>query len=359
MKRIDAAKNLGIKSLQKVEQTSPRKARPRRALFPIIMIVFCVAIALALTEAGLRVLGFNPRRAASPRLGPSISMPDAKLGWVNRPGTYLSPEAGKAAMTFLVDHSRRSWEAPAKTAQRGEVLVVGCSFTQGFGIADEDTFSYLLNQRYPHLMFHNFGTGGYGTYQSLLRIEQNLSRANTDEIPLVIYGFIDLHLQRNVAVANWVRSLAARRTQYVVPPHVRAGKNGLEYYGPDSISFWPLESRSALVALLANAYLELRLRNQGSQLPATTKLIEQMNSLVVARRKRFLIVILNRPPKGLVPFLENKAISYVNCDNPAFDKMSSEYHLGGIGHPNAAQNVLWAACIGRWIDAEMPELARP
>ena len=154
--------------------------------------------------------------------------------------------------------------------QRGEVLVVGCSFTQGFGVADEDTFSYLLNQRYRHLMFHNFGTGGYGTYQSLLRIEQNLSRPNTDDIPLVIYGFIDLHLQRNVAVANWVRSLAARRTQYIVPPHVRLGKNGLEYYEPDSISFWPLESRSALVALLANAYLELRLRNQGSQLPATT-----------------------------------------------------------------------------------------
>ena len=190
-------------------------------------------------------------------------------------------------------------------------------------------------------------------------MKQNLSSPNTDDIPLVIYGFIDLHLQRNVAVANWVRSLAARRTQYIVPPHVRVGKTGLEYYGPDSISFWPLESRSALVALLANAYLELRLRNRGSQLPATTALIEQMNKLVLAQRKRFLIVLLNRPPKGLVPFLENKEISYVNCDNPAFDKIPSEYHLGGIGHPNAAQNALWATCIGRWIDAKMPELARP
>jgi len=63
-------------------------------------------------------------------------------------------------MTFLVDHSRRSWEAPAKTAQRGEVLVVGCSFTQGFGIADEDTFSYLLNQRYRHLCFTTSELGG-------------------------------------------------------------------------------------------------------------------------------------------------------------------------------------------------------
>jgi hypothetical protein len=347
------------KSLERVEQTSVRRTWPRRALFSIIMIVFYSAIVLALTEAGLRVLGFTPRRAASSRFGPTSYMPDAKLGWVNHPGTYLSSEAGNASMIFLDDHSRRSWIESTKSAQRGEVLVVGCSFTEGYGVADADTFSYLLNQRYSHYMFRNFGTGGYGTYQSLLRIEQNLSRPNTDYIPLVIYGFIDLHLQRNVAVANWVRSLAGRRTQYIVPPHVRLGKTGLEYYGPDSISFWPFESRSALVALLANAYLELRLRNHGSQLPATTALIEQMNSLVLAKRKRFLIVLLNRPPKGLVPFLENKEINYVNCDNPAFDKIPSKYHLGGFGHPNAAQNALWAACIGRWIDAKMPELARP
>ena len=269
---------------------------PRRTPFSIIMIVFYAAIVLALTEAGLRVLGFTPRRLASSRFGPTSYMPDAKLGWVNREGTYLSSEAGKASMTFLDDHSRRSWIEPAKAAQRGEVLVVGCSFTEGYGVADEDTFSYVLNQRYPHYMFHNFGTGGYGTYQSLLRIEQNLSQLNTNDIPLVIYGFIDLHLQRNVAVANWVRSLAGRRTQYIVPPHVRVAKSGLEYYGPDSISFWPFESRSALVALLANAHLELRLRNHGSQLPPTTELIEQMNKLVLAQRTRFLIVLLNRPP---------------------------------------------------------------
>ena len=64
-----------------------------------------------------------------------------------------------------------------------------------------------------------------------------------------------------MAVANWVRSLSStERDQYVVPPHVRMGENGLEYYGPRHIPFWPLESHSALITLLANAYLELRLR---------------------------------------------------------------------------------------------------
>jgi hypothetical protein len=345
-------------SLEKVASESWRTRWPRRAFFSILTICTYTLIVLVLTESGLRFLGFKPRKASNPRHTPAASMPDDKLGWINRPGTYLSTEAGEVPMTFLADHSRRSWTASSKTEQRAEVLVVGCSFTQGFGVTDEETFSYLLNARYPRLMFHNFGTGGYGTYQSLLRIRQNLTHIDGANIPLVIYGFIDIHMQRNVAVANWVRSLSSTRDQYIVPPHVRLGKGGLEYYGSETISFWPLEDHSALIALLANVVLELRLRRHGPQFGATTALIKQMNQFVLAQHKRFLIVLLNRPPQGLVPFLESERIDYVNCDNPAFDKIPSKFRLGGNGHPNAPQNALWASCIGKSIDQELPTLAK-
>ena len=99
-------------------------------------------------------------------------MPDDKLGWINRPGTYLSTEAGGVPNDFPRRSQPSKLDTPSKTKQRAEVLVVGCSFTQGFGVTDDETFSYLLNARYPRLMFHNFGTGGYGTYQSLLRIRR-------------------------------------------------------------------------------------------------------------------------------------------------------------------------------------------
>lgn len=333
----------------------PQIGWAKRAFRLISMICAYALIMLVLAEVGLRILGYKPQKISARQH--TISTPDDKLGWINIPGTYLSPEAGHAPMTFLDDHSRRSWTTPVKPDQHHEVLLVGCSFTQGFGVEDQDTFAYLLNARYPHVMFHNFGTGGYGTYQSLLRIKQNLAQPDANAIPLVIYGFIDLHLQRNVAVANWVRSLSSTRDQYVVPPHVRMGKDGLQYYGPDTIPFWPLESHSALVTLLANAYLELRLRRHGSQLNAATALIDQMNQAVIDAHKRFLIVLLNRPPNGLVPFLQTHKIDYANCDNPAYDKSPSEFRLGGVGHPNAAQNALWAACIGNWIDHEMPTLA--
>lgn len=335
----------------------PRTAWPRRAFFSFLTVWLYIVIVLVLTEGALRVLGFEPRRAAHPAPGTDSAMPDDELGWVNRPGTYRSHEAGHVPMTFLDDYSRRSWKTPRKPDQRAEVLVVGCSFTEGYGVVDEDTFSYLLNARYPYLMFHNFGTGGYGTYQSLLRVKKDLARPDNANIPLVIYGFIDLHMQRNEAVPNWVRSLAMRRDQYVVPPHVRMGENGLEYYGPSTIQFWPLESHSALITLLANAYLELRLRTHGPQLPATTALIEQLNQYVTGLHKRFLVVLLNHPPKGLVPFLESKQIDHVDCENPAFDKGPSEFHVGGTGHPNGAQNALWAGCISQWIDHQMPALA--
>ena len=84
-----------------------------------------------------------------------------------------------------------------------------------------------------------------------------------------------------------------------------------------------------------------------------------MNQFVLGRHKRFLIVLLNRPPQGLVPFLESEKIDYLNCDNLAFDKIPSDFRLGGNGHPNAAQNALWANCIGNWIDQDLPTLAKP
>ena len=335
-----------------------REGWPRRVVISSILIYVYTVIVLTLTEGGLRLLGYRPRNAR-PAGATAAAMPDEELGWVNRPGIFFSPEASKVPMTFLADHSRRSWKAPTKINERSEVLVVGCSFTEGLGVADEDTFAYLLNARYPYLMFHNFGTGGYGTYQSLLRMKQNLSSADADNIALVIYGFIDVHMQRNVAVANWVRSLSSRRDHYIVPPHVRLDKNGLKYYGPENISFWPLESQSALVTILANTWLDLHLRNHGSQLGATTALIEQMNQLVLAHHKRFLIVLLNPSPKGVVPFLQSQGIDYLNCDNPSFDKVPSSFRLQGIGHPNASQNALWATCVGRWIDDNLTTLAAP
>jgi hypothetical protein len=345
-------------SAQRNERVDPWTSWPKRAFFSIVTICIYTVIVLALAELGLRALGFTPRRASDSRLAESMFIPDQEFGWINRPGTILSTEAGHVPMTFLADNTRRSWKTPAKADQRAQVLMVGCSFTQGMGVVDEDTFSYLLNARYPYLMFRNYGTGGYGTYQSLLRVKESLSQPDANRIPLVVYGFIDVHMQRNVAVPDVVRSLADRRNHYVIPPHVRLGKDGLQQYGLETIPFWPLESHSAIVTLLANAFLDFHLRKHGSQLGATTALIDQMNQLVVGQHKRFLIALLDRPPKGLVPFLEAQKIDYVNCDNPAFDKIPSDFRLGGFQHPNAKQHALWATCIGDWIDHEMPTLAK-
>jgi hypothetical protein len=88
-------------------------------------------IVLALIESALRVLGFEPRRVVHLAPGTDSAMPDEKLGWVNRSGTYRSHEAGHVPMIFLDDYSRGSWKNPTEPGQRAMVLVVGCSFTQG------------------------------------------------------------------------------------------------------------------------------------------------------------------------------------------------------------------------------------
>ena len=91
------------------------------------------------------------------------------LGWTNRPGAHI--DAPWWTATFWTDGSRPTRPDPATTA-RDVILVLGCSYTQGYGVGDADTFAWKLQQRFPRYDVRNFGTGGYGTYQSLLRFRR-------------------------------------------------------------------------------------------------------------------------------------------------------------------------------------------
>ena len=73
-------------------------------------------------------------------------------------------------------------------------------------ISDEDTLAWKLQQRFPEARVSNFGTGGYGGYQSLLFMERELPRLGAGSV--VLYVFTGHHTARNVAPRSWMRLLA-------------------------------------------------------------------------------------------------------------------------------------------------------
>lgn len=77
------------------------------------------------------------------------------------------------------------------------LVLLGCSYTFGFGVADEDTLESRLLACRPDLQVCNFAAGGYGTHQMLANLESGRVEELCEESPrYVVYQMIPDHVRR-------------------------------------------------------------------------------------------------------------------------------------------------------------------
>lgn len=326
-------------------------ATRKRSLW-LAMTVVSLLFTLILLELGGRLLGFGPRQADIKvhwsETGWAKEYP--LLGWTNRSGTFRSVEKGEALMSFWPGGRRASWYDDQKTADK-RVHFYGGSFTQAYGVGDEESFAFRLNAMFPDIHFDNLGVAGYGGYQALLRMREVLDRTESEPKPdLLVYGFIGGHLRRNFATSRWIKWLRTSKQGFLVPPRVRTDGEGLEEFAAEFIDYWPLETRSVLITLLHDTVLALRHDDWFDRREEVSfRVIAKMHELVEAKGKRFLVVLLDDVPEDLPGRLAQAEIPFIDCTNPAFGKDPKLRTGGDTGHPSAIQHELWSQCIGRWI----------
>jgi hypothetical protein len=56
-----------------------------------------------------------------------------------------------------------------------EIWIMGCSFTHGWSLNDQDTYPWLLQARLPQYVVVNYGVEGYGTLHALLQLREALT----------------------------------------------------------------------------------------------------------------------------------------------------------------------------------------
>jgi hypothetical protein len=132
---------------------------------------------------------------------------------------------------LYTDERRARVNAPgAQTPDHVDVATVGCSFTWGTGVESEETWTQQLG-RILGTSVANFGMGSYGSVQAF----QMMVRHADLKPRVVVYGFIQDHLRRNVSpcAPNYVPyclpvSYLKRDGDWIVlqPPH-------MEYFSPD------------------------------------------------------------------------------------------------------------------------------
>jgi lysophospholipase L1-like esterase len=95
---------------------------------------------------------------------------DAELGWCNARST----RDGRTGYSYGTNGARGPREyAGGPVANRVRCATFGDSFTHGDGLRDEETWQHLLEQRRSDVEVANFGVGGYGIDQALLRYRRD------------------------------------------------------------------------------------------------------------------------------------------------------------------------------------------
>jgi len=325
----------------------------KRPLFIAIAALLGVALSFAILELMVRMTGRIPwHNLRLKENEPTMFEADARLGWKPIPGRHViapySEGAPAIQMTLLPDRGRTTG---AGGDGHAKLLFVGCSFTQGWAIPDDETFAWRLQQQFPSLSVLNRGVAAYGTYQSLLVMEQALAGPERPE--MVFYGFIEEHEPRNVAAPAWLLLLAlGSRAGMGSTPYCTLAEDGtLIRHEPESYTRWPLRQYSALITFLEWRYFELEAGDRGSQQQAVTEqLMLEMQRIAEQHSSRFCVVLLHVSPTGrahYVDFLERHHIDFVDCAYPITDAL----HVRGEVHPNGVMNQRYADCIAEKIAA--------
>ena len=317
----------------------------------ILTVTFSIIVAMIVGEVFLRLQGFQPKpgaRSTEVQISGWAKIDD-RLGWVNNPGIHASFEDPSVLMNFTQQFTRKDNSINNNTPPIA--LVLGCSYTAGYSVDDDYVYSSLLNQEAPAYQFINYGTSGYSDYQALIRLEDEIAKDHENKIKLIISGFIDDHLQRNVANGIYSQNMRTHLGGFVVAPHVREQKGKLIELKSRIESDWWLESNSALLHLVhKNLYLANNNPSHQEQINALKYITKKMVEISKRHGAKLVIVGLEYDDKQEEIF-NSIPVSFLDCRIPGSKGILSggvplSYRVGGVmKHPGKEAHKYWANCI--------------
>ena len=175
-----------------VQSQAPAPRRARRRLLKLAVVAVATVACLGVVEAGFWLLGYRPIYAVYSK--PDIfSQHDPALGWSLKPGSsgrYVGPAPYPIEFREWVRINSlglRGPEVDQVPAGGRRVLVLGDSQVAGFEVAEERTYSSLLQARLTDdlarpVQVVNAGVRGYGTDQAYLLYRSRLRSLRPDAV---------------------------------------------------------------------------------------------------------------------------------------------------------------------------------
>ncbi len=301
----------------------------------LLVLIAKILFACGVAELLLFVLGY---RTNSPRdLVPGAFTVDSELGWRHSPSTRNYQAANGSGPVFTVTFREDGSRAVSNDEHLSgpEIILLGCSFTEGYGLSDSQTFAWKLQSLLPARFVKNFGTAGYGTLQSYF-LERRYLDAHRDRPPAaIVYHFASFHLARNI------KNPATQR--YWVQPGI------FPYCDLEGCSTWsgkpmgPLSHWSRFYSLAENVADGLRLAWQQTDAEQIAlKLVKDMKELATERGTRFYAAPVDQDGHHWTELFRQEGIEVLDCDSPMLHEQG--FRLSD-GHPNERWTEEFSKCL--------------
>lgn len=169
------------------------------------------------------------RFSPSERIG-VLRNDDPRFGWSLLPSSQGWHVTKMFQVRYTID-AEGSRVTPDPATPRGEILTLGCSYTFGHGVEDDEVYvARLAAGPWADYKVINRAALGWGTVHALLALEDELARRRPK---LVLYGWIAAQARRNYLRKAWLEQLDIydARSPYVELVGDRLIPRGL--VGPD------------------------------------------------------------------------------------------------------------------------------
>jgi hypothetical protein len=174
----------------------------------LLWIVYFIILLLPCLEIALRIVGGKPYYNSNYEISCTPNnafVGDSLLGIKLNDGDYSITLNKK--VTFKTKHNNglRSSISIQDNDSLPAVIYLGCSFTYGYGVNNDETFASLSQKDFSFYQFKNYGVPGYGTVQNLIQLQTVI---NSGQIPkLVVLNFSGHHFERNAMLPSYRKAL--------------------------------------------------------------------------------------------------------------------------------------------------------
>ncbi|MHC4942091.1 MAG: SGNH/GDSL hydrolase family protein [Planctomycetota bacterium] len=132
----------------------------------------------------------------------SIYTPHGEHGWVHIPGSQGAHRTDNFNVVYSIDE-RGNRVTPDPPEPRGEIVLLGGSYSFGWGIKDKQNYPWILGEKYwCKYKVANRACNGWGTTQAYQVLEEMLS---CDDPPdAILYAWVTVHIGRNYLSKTWL-----------------------------------------------------------------------------------------------------------------------------------------------------------